>query len=356
MKIKEFQKEMAGKKIDLVLFFNMDGDNIDPNMTYFSQYTGFGALAITPKNAFLVVPKAEYQRAKSSSRVRVVVVKEKILDTLKRQLLRRPKVIGIDKNRVSVSLYSKIKKETHARFVDISRMCLRLRASKTQEEIGILRKACAITDEIMQKTLWRFKDFKTESEAAAFMINETNKLGLAVSFKPIVASGKNAAEPHHEPNNKPLNRGFCVIDFGVKYKGYCADMTRTVYIGQPGEKEIELYHTVLNVQNQLIQMCTIGKSFIKINEKAHELFCEKSKYFTHLIGHGVGTEIHENPNPKKTPKRPVTKLLENSVITIEPGLYYPNKLGIRIEDDVLITAKGPEVITKTGKNLLIIKK
>jgi Xaa-Pro aminopeptidase len=356
MKLAEFQQEMKKRKIGLCLFFSIDGDNLDPNLVYFTQYTGLGALGITPNKAFLVVPQAEYVRAKKTSKIRVVATKTRFSEAIRKQLWSRPKKVGVDKNRISLNFHKKLRRELRAAYVDVADICQNLRAAKDSEEIGIIRKACEITDEIMHDTFWNFKRFNSEAEVAAFMIHETNKRGLGVSFKPIVASGKNACEAHHEPDSRKLQNGFCVIDFGVKYKGYCSDITRTVYIGEPSEKDVELYHTVLDVQARLIRELKPGLSFVKINEKAHLLFGKNSKYFTHLIGHGVGTEIHENPNPKKTPRRPLTMLVENAVITIEPGLYFPNKLGIRIEDDILITSDGHEVITKTGKNLLVVKK
>jgi Xaa-Pro aminopeptidase len=356
MRLKEFQKELAKKRIGLALFFSLDGDNPDPNLVYFSQYTGFGALAVTPTKALLLVPKLEYTRAKRTSRVRVVGTKERLIKTLKQKLRIRPRRVGIDKNRISLNFYKSLKKEFKAGYIDVSGICLKLRAVKTAEEIRMIRKACSVADEIMHKTFWNFKRFRTETDVSAFMKNEVNKRGLQIAFNPVVASGKNACEAHHAPEDKRLQKGFCVIDFGVRYKGYCSDMTRTIYIGAPTKKEIELYYKVLSVQTKLIGMCRPGLSFVKINEKAHELFGKQSTYFTHLIGHGIGLDIHENPNPKKSKRRPLTKLLENSVITIEPGLYFDNKLGIRIEDDVLVTGKGPKVLSKTGKNLLIIKK
>ncbi|MBN1544560.1 aminopeptidase P family protein [Candidatus Woesearchaeota archaeon] len=356
MRLKEFQRLLAKNKIGLALFFSLDGDNADPNLVYFTQYTGFGALAITPKNAFLLVPALEAARARKSRMVRVVVAKGRLIKSLKKELKSRPKKTGIDKNRLSINFYKALHKEIKSSYVDISGMCLRLRATKTPKEISIIRKACHTADEIMHKTFWKFKSFRTETDISAFMINEVNKRGIRLAFNPIVASGRNACEAHHEPLNKKLNKGFCVIDFGVRNQGYCSDMTRTVYIGTPTKKEVELYYKVLDVQTRLIDECAPGKSFIAIDRKAHKLFGKHEKNFTHLIGHGVGLEIHENPNPKATKRRPVTKLTENSVITIEPGLYYRNKLGIRIEDDILVTSKGPEILTKTGKNLLIIRK
>ncbi|MFC1741844.1 M24 family metallopeptidase [Nanoarchaeota archaeon] len=356
MKIKQFQKEMRQNRVGMSLFFSIDGDNVDPNLVYFSQYTGFGALVITQSKAFLVVPKAEYVRAKRTSKVRVVAAEKGFLETIKKTVRGRFKRVGIDKNRVSLNFYKHIRKNLPARYVDVSDMLVRLRAKKTAQEVAIIKKACAITDEIMHKTFWNFKRFYTEAEVSAFMIHEVNKRGLGLAFKPIVASGAGACEAHHEPDARKLRKGFCVIDFGIKYKGYCSDITRTIYLGTPSHREISLYHTVLDVQMQLVGMCRAGQSFIGIHEKAHELFGDRSQYFTHLIGHGIGTEIHENPNPKKTPRRPVTELLDNSVVTIEPGLYYPNRSGIRIEDDVLVTKKGPKVLTRTGKNLLIVKR
>jgi Xaa-Pro aminopeptidase len=356
MRLREFQKTLAKNRIGLALFFSLDGENTDPNLVYFTQYTGFGALAITPKKAVLVVPLAEKGRARRTSRIRVAATKEKLVKTVKQMIMSRPRKIGIDKNRTSVNFYRRLRKELKGRYVDISAECLRLRTRKTKEEIAIIRKACSIADGIMHKTLWNFRHFRTEAEVAAFMANETAKLGLCTAFKTIVASGSNACEAHHEPENGPLRNGFCVIDFGVRYKGYCSDISRTIYLGMPTPKETGLYHKVLEVQQRLIKECRAGRSFIAINKKAHELFGKHSKNFTHLIGHGIGTEIHENPNPKQTPRRPVTRLLAGSVITIEPGIYFDKRLGIRIEDDILITRKGHEVLTKTGKNLLIIKK
>lgn len=355
MRLGKFQKEMKKEGIWLSLFFNVDGDNIDPNMVYFSQYTGFGVLAITQKKALLFVPKAEKARARKTSKVRVVVAEKKLLKTLKERIKKRAGKIGIDKNRVTLNFYKVLRKELGGKYFDISPICQNLRATKTDEEILLVRKACKIADEVMHKTFWSFKKFKTEAEAAAFMVNEAVKKGAGAAFKPIIASGKNACEAHHSPSNERIKKGFCVIDFGVKYKGYCSDMTRTIYLGEPSKEEVEMYYSVLDVQQKLINECRPGASFVRINAKAHKLFGKKSRYFTHLIGHGLGVEVHENPNTKKTGRRTLIRLIENSVITIEPGLYYSNKLGIRIEDDILIGSKGPEVLTKTGKNLLVIK-
>jgi len=352
--LKRFQKEMKRQRVGLSLFFSLDGDTIDPNIVYFTQYTGLGFLAITQNGAVLIVSQLEYMRAKHTCKVRVVGVKGSLIKGLKQTLRTRPQRIGIDKNRVSLNFYRALRNELDAKYIDIADLCRRLRAVKTAEEVAIISKACRMSDEIFQKTFWNFKKFRTEAQVAAFMMNEASKRGLGLSFKPIVASGRNACEAHHEPDTKRLRKGFCVIDFGVKYKGYCSDTTRTIYLGSPSKAEVEMYYEVLEVQTTLIGRCLPGKSFIEIDQEARELFGSRAKYFIHLIGHGVGTEIHEDPSPKRSSSRSITDLEVNNVITIEPGLYYPKLSGIRIEDDILVTKNGPKVLTMVGKNLLLI--
>jgi Xaa-Pro aminopeptidase len=178
-----------------------------------------------------------------------------------------------------------------------------------------------------------------------FLENETRKKGYELAFNPIVASGKNSSLPHYNAENIKLRKGFCVIDFGVKYKSYCSDITRTFYIGKPTKKEIEEYEKVLFVQEKCIKM-------IKQGTKAEKpyLFAKKElKNMIHGLGHGVGVEIHESPNLLEGSK---DILLKNMVFTIEPGNY--NKYGIRIEDTVLLKSKA-EILTRIDKKLKIIK-
>lgn len=355
MKIKEFQCILEKKKIDFALFYNLDFSRLNPNLFYFSQYADIGALVIARKKAFLIVPRMEYEKAKKSRIKKVYIWNKKrlfetILEKLKKNKI-KTRNIGIDKTTTTLNEHLALKKVFRkSKVTDVNKICSELRETKTKEEIRIIRKSCKITDNILKKCLDNFKKFKKESEAAAFLENETNKRGCEVAFKPIVASGKNSSLPHYMPGNIKLKNGFCVIDFGIKYKGYCSDITRTIYIGKPSLKEKEMYYLLLNIQNAAIKK-------IKVNGKCSELynFVKKSlnqykKYFIHGLGHGFGVEIHEMPNLKDKLK---DKFKENSVFTIEPGIYFPKKFGIRIEDDVLLTKKV-EVLTKIKKDLLMI--
>ena len=227
----------------------------------------------------------------------------------------------------------------------------RLMSIKSAQEIDLLREAARLTDDIFSKLLAAWPTFKTEQDAAEFIILESIKAGVEPSFPPIVASGANAANPHHHPAATLLQPGFCVIDMGVRYKGYCSDMTRTIYIGTPSKDERNAYNRILDAQTKTIDKININ---INIDISSLSKFCRQElgpdfePYFIHSLGHGLGTQVHEWP---RISKKEDLLLEENMYITIEPGVYIPNAWGIRIEDDVLITKKGPVVLTTSPKEL-----
>lgn len=356
MKIKELQSFLKKKKSDFAFFYNSDSTKVNPNMLYFSGYNGLGALII-PKNRepFLIAPEMEFEKAQKSSIKKVFSMEKKkffesIRNIAKKQHL-KAKNISIDKSAFTLNAYKHFKKQfKKISSKDISPECLKLREIKTEKELNFLKKSCSYSDKILQKTIKNFKSFRTESEAAAFLEYETKKLGLELSFNPIVASGSNSSMPHHKPSNTKIKSGFCVIDFGAKYRGYCSDITRTIYVGKPNKNEKEIYNLLL-----IIQKNTINE--IKNNKKCSELYDFVSKHlgkysrnFTHSLGHGVGVEIHEPPNLALNSK---DRIGNNTVFTIEPGIYFPKRFGIRIEDTILFKNK-PIALTKTSKDLIII--
>ncbi len=166
-----------------------------------------------------------------------------------------------------------------------------------------------------------------------------NDLGLA--FDPIVASGSNSRNAHHD-NSGILKKGFLVLDLGFTYKGYCSDMTRTFYIGTPSEEEESQYYKVLKSQEKALEMVKASVSFQKIEEKVRDFLGDDNEYFIHSLGHGLGVDVHEKPFKSDI-------LKTNQVITIEPGIY--KKQGVRIED-VLIVKNKAEILTKTPKKLI----
>ena len=356
MEAKELKGILEENKLDFALFCNLSSTRVDPNMFYFSGYNGLGALIIPRKQkGFLITPKMEFQRANQSMINKVYFMDKKkffesIYDVIKRRKIKTIK-IAIDNNNFSLNHYRYFKKQfKKIKTKDISGACSKLRQIKTNKEILLLKKSCDYASKILQKTIKNFKDFETEAEVAAFLEYETKNLGLDIAFKPVVASGSNGSVPHYEPRNIRLKRGFCVIDFGVKYKGYCSDITRTIYLGKINNREKEIYHFLLKIQKNIIENIKINDNCSKIYEDCIKNFGKKAKYFTHGLGHGIGVEIHELPNLTLNSK---DKILENMVFTIEPGIYIQKKFGIRIEDSILMKKKT-DILTKVTKDLLTV--
>lgn len=235
----------------------------------------------------------------------------------------------------------------HKSLFRIKEIDINIRDVKSKKEIIFIKKACEYADECFNLIWMNIKKnkYKKEQEIEQEIILYAAKNNLELSFKPIVASGKNSSIPHHD-NSSKLTKGFLVIDLGFKYKGYCSDATRTFYLGKPSKKEKELYQLVLDAQEKIISDIFPGIQEQTLKNNIQEYLKEESKYFIHSLGHGLGIEVHEYPIIGKTN----TKLKENQVITIEPGVY--KKQGIRIED-VVVVAKKPEILTNFTKDLLI---
>ncbi|MFC1768156.1 M24 family metallopeptidase [Nanoarchaeota archaeon] len=359
MNIRNLQIYLRKNKIDVSIFMSLNSTTYDNNLYYFSGYSGNGILII-PKSSrpFLVVPEMEREKASKTSKVRSIIVwkKKEDLFELLRELFKkkkiRSKVIGLDLFSISVLLFRDFKKGLKkSKFKDISNICRFLRTTKTKEEIKTIRKAFSIANKILIKTIRNFKRFKTELDVANYLKIESIKKGCELSFPSIVASGKNASMPHYSPTNCKLKKGFCVIDFGVRYQGYCTDITRTIFLGKPSERENEIYNILLDSQKKAIKQVKNGTSCSDLYNSVVENLGDHSKYFTHGLGHGVGLNIHELPNLKDKSKDNIEK---NMVFTIEPGIYISGKLGIRIEDTLLFSNKT-EILTKVPKHLITIR-
>jgi Xaa-Pro dipeptidase len=224
---------------------------------------------------------------------------------------------------------------------------------KTQNKIKNIKKACKITDKIIKLIIKNLKKqkFKTEIEINNFIKQQAKVHKTVLAFPPVIATGKNAAEIHHIPNKTKIKKGFLVMDLGVKYKGFCSDCTRTVYIGDPSKKEKKLYNLILQAQLTSLNHAIPKTSAADIDLIARGILIDHYKNFVHGLGHGVSKKIHSPPT--LAPKSKST-LKKNQIITIEPGLYFKNKLGIRIEDTIIVKNK-PIILTKTTKKLIVIK-
>lgn len=230
------------------------------------------------------------------------------------------------------------------------------RAVKSIEEISAIRRACAIADKALEMTLPEIRAGRTELEVARILDFNMFSLGAEeVSFKTIVASGANGALPHAIPSDKVIEVGdLVVIDYGCKVDGYCSDTTRTFAIGKISDEARAVYNLVLAAQIGALGEIKAGRKCSDMHIFARNIFknAGMAEYFVHSLGHGIGLDIHEYPY--LAPSNTETILEVGNIVSDEPGLYLPNKLGVRIEDTVLVSDNGAEALTLFPKELSVL--
>lgn len=225
-----------------------------------------------------------------------------------------------------------------------------LREVKDAGEIEILRRAALLGCGLFEHMLGFIRSGITEIDVAAELEHAARLAGAeAMSFETIVASGERSSLPHGRASSAKLpKRGFVTLDFGVVLDGYCSDMTRTVHLGKASQEEFDVYHAVLEAQEAAVAAIAPGVTVGDVDEAARGVLkaAKLDENFTHSTGHGVGLEIHEGPR-LATEQKQILK--RGMVVTVEPGVYIPGKFGVRIEDMVLVTAAGGEVLTPSVK-------
>ena len=239
-----------------------------------------------------------------------------------------------------------------AKFVDIENDVLMLRAVKTPSEIAKIAEAEALNDHIWGQALKEFRPGMTEKDMQRIIRAWMNALGDGEAFETIVCVGANAAECHHVPDDTVWRKGEpLLVDMGVKLDGYCSDMTRCVRSSEPGirgAKCNDAYDLVLLANRTAIAAVKPGITGRQLDAVARKVISKAGfgKYFGHALGHGVGLDVHEHPVASK---RSDTVLKPGMLVTIEPGIYIEGELGVRIEDLVLVTKDGCEVLSSSAK-------
>ena len=228
-----------------------------------------------------------------------------------------------------------------------------LRQVKDEDELALMAEAAQVGCRLFEHILGFVRPGMLENEVAAELEHRARLLSAeGMSFETIVASGVRSALPHGRATSTPLPRkGFLTLDFGIIHKGYCSDMTRTVYLGRPRAKEREAYQAVLEAQGAGVDAVRPGASCGEVDEAARGVLRKAGfeEAFSHSTGHGVGLEIHE---PPRIGAGQTTRLLSGMVVTIEPGIYLEGQFGIRIEDMVAVTQSGGQVLTPAPKALI----
>ena len=228
-----------------------------------------------------------------------------------------------------------------------------LRLIKDEDELELMSAAALIGCDLFEHILTVIRPGIREVEVAAELEHQARLRGAeGMSFETIVASGERSALPHGKATSAPLpRRGFVTLDFGIIREGYCSDMTRTIHLGTPRSEERKAYEAVLVAQEAAVAAVAAGVSCSEVDEAARSILRKAgmAEAFSHSTGHGVGLEIHESPRVGAGQK---ARLQPGMVVTIEPGVYWPGKFGIRIEDMVAVTRTGGRVLTPAPKALI----
>jgi Xaa-Pro dipeptidase len=264
---------------------------------------------------------------------------------------------AIEKEHMNVERYEAISNLfSGAAFVSAEEKLRKLRMVKDEKELEIIREACSLADFAIETGCAEIQEGKTELEVLAAVEYALKKKGVnEMSFSTMVLTGANGASPHGTPGMTKIQKGDLVLfDLGVVWNGYCSDITRTVAYGDINDKQKEIYDTVLKAQLAAVEASKPGAPCSEIDLTARNLISEAGygDYFPHRLGHGLGVSVHEYPSLTETNS---LLLEEGMVFTIEPGIYVPGVAGVRIEDDLAVTADGVEILTKFPKELQIIR-
>jgi Xaa-Pro aminopeptidase len=334
-----------------------------PDVRYLTGFTGSSAALAVTRRALRMFTDGRYktQAAEEVSVARVEIVSNSPAICAAQWLAAQPGVdkAGFDPAQTSVAALERWRVALPSRlrrrfFTAVSDSLVEtLRMVKDNDELAIMAEAALLGCTLFDRVLHMVRPGMPEIEVAAELEHQARILGAeGMSFETIAASGARSALPHGRATSNPLpRRGFLTLDFGVILKGYCSDMTRTVYLGKPKAEERRAYGAVLEAQEAAVAAVGSGVGCGDVDEAARSILRREgfAEAFSHSTGHGVGLEIHE---PPRVGAGQNTRLQPGMVVTIEPGIYLEGRFGIRIEDMVAVTRTGGQVLTPAPKALI----
>lgn len=342
-RLKNLQDTLLQKGMDALLVTNMI------NIRYLSGFTGSsGEIILTPVKAYLVVDGRYFQQAGDETNgFELIRRTEPLPKTLKDFFFLQHAIhrLGVEADHLSYHQYQVFAE--HLEFLQLiptTRMIMEQRCIKSPEEVQKIRIACEIASKIYNKILPMIRSGISEIDLLCELEYQTKKNKGQVAFEPIIASGIRSSLPHARASNRIIqDKEAILIDFGVGYEGYNCDITRVIVPNDVSTDVQDMYRAVKETQSQVIRMLKPGIRFEEINDAGKNILAQfgYSDFWLHKIGHGIGMEVHESLASDGE-----TILMPGMVITIEPGAYIPQIGGARVEDVVLITNNGCEVLSK----------
>jgi len=352
-RLKKFRDLLDNIEIDGMMITKKE------NYQYLSCFTGTSAVLLITKQHAVIVTDFRYEEQASAQCVGYKVAKYegKIENELKKQCeILGIKNLGFEASDVSYEDYLKYTGIfTNIMLVPQMGLVEKLRIIKDEDEIENIEYAVKIADKAFEEIIKVIKPGIKESDIAAELEYIMKKSGASgASFEIIVASGLRSSMPHGVASEKKIESGDCVtLDYGALYKGYCSDITRTVFVGQPKKELLKIYNIVLDAQKAGIEAAVEGKTGKEADDAARKMIYSAGYEgrFGHGLGHGLGLEIHESPRLSPVGEQ---KLENGMVVTVEPGIYIPGLGGVRIEDVVVINGANPRILTQAKKEVIIL--
>jgi Xaa-Pro aminopeptidase len=337
-----------------------------PNVRYLCGFTGTAAALVISETKSVFFTDGRYtEQARAEVRgSRVVIARKGPLQAAREwmaenrtKLGRKPWRVGVESEHLTVAGKAQLARilPSDFRLLETKALVEQPRMVKDAEEIKLLRGAVNLGAGLFDRALKAMRPGVKEVEVAAEMEYAGRRAGAEeMSFPTIIAAGKRSALPHGRASEAAIpSRGFVVCDWGVILAGYCSDMTRTVHVGRPTAEARRMYEAVREAQQAAVDAVRPGVTVGEVDRACRRLLHKQGlgRYFSHSTGHGVGLEIHEAP---RVAAGQTEVLQPGMVITIEPGVYIPGKGGVRIEDMVVVTERGCEVLTPIAKELITI--
>jgi Xaa-Pro aminopeptidase len=351
---KKFEQTLEAEDLDAFVVIH------PANLRYLCGYSGSNGLLLfmAGRKIFFTDGRYTEQARDEVKGPRIVISKGALVkDAAALLSMLNSAVVGFEADLTTVAVASQMRELTHKRiqWKPTSGLIMQLRIIKDAEELKLIKAAVKLGAKVYEDAAQSVRPGASEIEVAGKLEYAARQAGAdGMSFETIVAAGKRGALPHGRASSSLITRrGYVVIDSGVILRGYCSDMTRTLHVGRVNRSERTWYEAVLEAQLAGIAAVRPGATAGEIDDAARGVLRGRKldRYFTHSTGHGVGLEIHE---PPRLGKAQAERLEPGMVITVEPGIYMPGKGGIRIEDMVVVTERGSEILTPVTKELVEI--
>lgn len=333
----------------------------DENRFYFTGMKSSAGIVLCFKSkSYLIIDFRYIEKARKTVKSCEVIQQESAIKQIKELFEKHgAKRVFVESEKMTLSQFDAYKSKLEGYEFNctslLSEAIWKLRIVKDDDEIEKISQAQNISEKAFEHMLGYIKEGRTEKEISLELEWFMQKNGAeAISFDTIVLSGKKTSMPHGVPSDKAIGSGeFVLMDFGAVVDGYHADMTRTVCVGKPTDDMTEVYNIVLNAQETALAAARAGITGKQLDDSARSIITEAGygKAFGHSLGHGVGLDIHEQPVASCISE---VVLEKNMLVTVEPGIYIPDKFGIRIEDLVVITDNSCKNLNKTPKNLICL--